>query len=157
MPTPLDVLDLIEAEPGKLEKRRLMKEHESDDLKKLLVYAVSPYVNFGFATLPEIVTEPPTPEGVSMTEFLRIAELLRTRQLTGHIAKDTLQAMLSSSTYQQRKWFGRIITKNLRAGVDSAVNDVWPGLILEFKPQLAEKWNEFYDKPSLRAKHCQFP
>lgn len=161
MTNPLDTLDLLARTPGKLDKRQILRDHESPELKQLLTLALSPYINFGFATLPDSPLVPAGPRGedddIVLTSFFELAEKFRTRQLTGNNAQVALLGLLSVATEQQRLWFGRILTKDLRAGVDTAVNDVWPGTIPEFNVQLAEDWFKSTSTPKKAAKYGWFP
>lgn len=152
--TPLDVLDLLATTPGKLDKRRLMQEHDSPELRKLLVYAVSPYINFGVQKLPEVglATRNPAPE---FDEFFELADRLAARTLTGNAAKNTLTEFFQRCSPQERLHFGGVLTKKLRCGVDTAINDVWPGTIPVFDPALAEDWFKSAEKAN--GKHVQFP
>jgi ATP-dependent DNA ligase len=152
----LDVLDQIEAEPGKLEKRRIMKDNDSPELRKLLVYGTSPYINFGLGQLPNY-PDAGFEDGQPLNTFFSLADKLKNRELTGNAMRSNVANYLAGCTEQQRKWFGRILTKNLRAGVDTAINDVWPGTIPEFNPALAEDYFKSVATPKKAEKNNKFP
>lgn len=151
---PLDVLDMLAAEPGKNEKRRLMQEHDSPELRKLLILATSPFINFGVQKLPQV--EPAKNSQIDLPYFFDMADKLARRELTGNAAKHFLEATWRLCDAQQQLHFGGVITKKLRCGVDTAVNDVWPGSIPVFTPALAEDWHKTAAKKNAE-KHCSFP
>jgi len=154
MKSPLDVLDTVESVSGKLDKRRLLAENDSPELRKLLVYAISPYINFNLQKTDFNVS---VGTGCSLEQFFELADNLSSRKITGNAKINAIHHLLSQSNKQQQKWFLRILTKNLRAGVDTAVNDVWPGTIPEFNPALAEDYFKSVETPKKAAKNNQFP
>lgn len=150
----LEVLDLIEVTSGKLEKRRILSENDSPLLRKLLIYAVSPYINFNLQKVEHDSKEGP---GQGLEAFFVLADKLAKRELTGNAKLNALNHFLAGTNYLERKWFVRVLTKNLRAGVDTAINDVWPGSIPEFNPALAEDYFKSVETPKKAAKNNQFP
>ncbi len=155
MTNPLDTLDRLAGTPGKLDKAAILRNEDTPELRRLLVLAVSPYVNFGVGKLPEIV--PAEISGKTVHDFFELTDKLARRELTGNAAKFTIHEFLSSCDAQQVKHFGGILVKKLRCGVDSTVTDVWPGIIPEWKPMLAESWEDFEKKPKAAAKWCTWP
>jgi len=150
----LDVLDLVEQTPGKIDKRNLLAQNDSPALRKLLIYAVSPYINFNLQKTDFDVS---VGQGVALETFFELADKLASRQITGNAKTHAIHGLLVQSNEQQQKWFLRVLTKNLRAGVDTAVNDVWPGSIPEFNPALAEDYFKSVATPKKAEKNNRFP
>ena len=65
-------------------------------------------------------------DGLSWVDFNQLAQALYRRHLTGHAARDAIQAAMTKSTQLQWDfWYRRILIKDLRCGVsDKTVNSV---------------------------------
>jgi hypothetical protein len=68
----------------------------------------------------------PNGQGLAWSVFVDLAEKLRTRELTGHDARDAIELAMSVATTQQwNDWYRRILIKDLRCGVSvKTVNKV---------------------------------
>jgi hypothetical protein len=64
---------------------------------------------------------------------------LSSRRVTGNAAKALVVDAFRGMSPLEQKWCQRILLKNMRAGVQTTINEVWPGLIPTFDVALAEK------------------
>lgn len=81
-------------------------------------------ISFGVKKVPS--HGGPDGQGLPWAAFLELATLLRTRQLTGHAARDAIELALGASTQSQwNDWYRRILIKDLRCGVsEKTINNV---------------------------------
>ena len=100
--------------------------------------ALDPLVTFGVKQVPvrEGLNEG---QGLSWTNFCKLAEQLQHRELTGHAARDSIELAMSVATDEQwNDWYRRILIKDLRCGVsEKTVNKVAPGTVPVFTCALA--------------------
>lgn len=139
--TVIDVLEELEATAGKNARRDILELNRDNRLlQRVFVAGQDPYTVYyvNKFKMPKPVADSDS-EDVTVSTFLDIIhERLSTRQVTGNAAKDLVQHMFSKMTEREQKWCQRILLKNLRAGVQHTVLDVWPGLIKTFDVALAE-------------------
>jgi len=111
-------------------------------LGRLFELALSPYITFGIAKLPEPVNYNADLTTPSMEDVFSLLDDLAQRRLTGHAAlaavgktRLALSAKVSSGATQA---FDRILLKDLRCGVSEySVNKAVPGTVPVFSCQLA--------------------
>jgi len=100
--------------------------------------ALDPLVTFGVKQVPvrEGLNEG---QGLTWTNFVKLAEQLQNRELTGHAARDAIElAMGVATTEQWNDWYRRVLIKDLRCGVsEKTVNKVVPGTVPMFTCALA--------------------
>ena len=103
-----------------------------------LKMALDPLVTFGVKQVPvrEGLNEG---QGLSWTNFCKLAEQLQHRELTGHAARDAIELAMGVATDEQwNDWYRRILIKDLRCGVsEKTVNKVAPGTVPVFTCALA--------------------
>lgn len=89
--------------------------------------AYDPMITFGVKKVP--THGGPDGQGLPWVAFKELANLLATRQLTGHDAKDAIELALSASTQSEwNDWYRRILIKDLRCGVsETTINKVLKG------------------------------
>jgi len=111
--------------------------------------ALNPYYVYGVKKVPESggLTERDNP----WVEFWALCEGLRTRSITGHKARDQIEAMMSR--FDSEQWNGlarRVLIKDLRCGVsEKTINKVCansPWAIPVFTCQLAQDSNDHPSK-----------
>jgi len=127
----LTLIDRIAADPKKTVKQALIKEHAADaDFTRTLVAALNPLVSYGVSVLPAKTTE----GGIDITAaHWSLVESLASRSLTGHAARDAIQAALNELNAPSAQLLTRILRKNLKAGFsESTVNKAIKGLVPEF-------------------------
>ncbi|ABM97041.1 ATP-dependent DNA ligase [Methylibium petroleiphilum] len=130
-PEIFNLLEQIAAEKKSTGKLALLKAHAGDaTLQRVLELALNPLKTYGVKSLP--------PRGGSGSEpfgdwHWALIERLRTRELTGHAARDEIRRALGALDAGSAALLGRILRKDLRAGIsDTTVNKVFAGLIPEF-------------------------
>jgi len=81
-------------------------------------------VTFGVKEVP--VKDTPEGQGLQWTDFVEMAEMLRTRKLTGHAARDAIEMQMNVATQDQwNDFYRRILQKDLKCGVsEKTVNKV---------------------------------
>jgi DNA ligase-1 len=153
----IDILEELEATSGSLAKREILDANVKNDLlKRSFVAAGDPYTVYYVSKF-----KMPSPNSAMMRPLFSskneegsvvnfddddivdrfvtfITQVLATRQLTGNDAKSAVESMFSSMTELQQKWCQRILLKNMRCGVQTTVNKVWPDAIKTFEVALAE-------------------
>jgi hypothetical protein len=153
--TVIDILEELEATPGRNDKEAILETHSDDELlKRVFVAAQNPYVVFyvNKFKMPAVNQSPAScdlGDDAIVSDFIDMLETeLATRNVTGNAAKDLVTSRFAQmDTSLLQKWCQRILLKNLRCGVQaSTVNKVWPGAIGRFDVQLACTLKTSYDK-----------
>lgn len=92
-------------------------------------------------------------------EFNSLLGRLRTRQLSGNAAKEAWSLLLTHLSDSERKWFSRIVNRDLKIGIErQTIDAVWPGLIRPFGVQLAETMGKIKEfAPTKRAPWLGWP
>ncbi len=153
--TVIDILEELEATPGRNDKEAILETHiDNVTLKQIFVAAQDPYVVYyvNKFKMPPVNQGPaamcPGDDDIIYDFIDFITTQLATRNITGNAAKDALvRRFARMDTSLLQKWCQRILLKNLRCGVQaSTVNKVWPGTIAGFEVQLACTLKTSYDK-----------
>lgn len=137
----LELLEALAAEPGRLEKERLLREHPRRiQLKKLLLYALDPYRRYGVRNYPKYRKS----EGdlytasANLDDMYELLDSLRLRKYAGERAWREVVSMSLRLEKDESEIFDRVLRKDLRCGVNrKIVNAVFPGLVPEFELQAA--------------------
>lgn len=121
------IIKSLEATSSRLDKEAILRQAATDGHTELFDgarMALSSYTTFGVKKVPSF--SGPDGQGLPWAAFLELCELLSTRQLTGHDARDAIELALSASTKDQwNDWYRRILIKDLRCGVsEKTVNKV---------------------------------
>ncbi len=138
----IDILEELEETAGSLAKREILDTHVKNDLlKRAFVAAGDPYivyyVNKFKAPAPKKQRNSSSADAV-LQAFLNTLNLFSRRELTGNAAKERIASDFADMTELEQKWCQRILLKNMRCGVQTTVNKVWPGAIKTFEVSLAE-------------------
>jgi DNA ligase 1 len=109
--------------------------------KELVFLCLSPYEVFGTKKFTKPKTYAPhnigdIDEGQS---FRNLLHAMAARKLTGNKARDALTETLSQYTQFTAECLMRVLNKDLKCGIDTSVNKVYPGLIPTFGCMLATK------------------
>lgn len=124
---PFEVIKKLEGESSRLGKEAILSEQvESNNTEFFdgVRLALNPFITFGVKKVPS--HGGPDGQGLPQEAFAELAELLATRQLTGHDARDAIELALSAATKDEwNYWYRRILIKDLRCGVsEKTVNKV---------------------------------
>ena len=138
-----EVLTELESDNSRLFKEEiLLKNKDNDTLKRVLKAALDPYTQYYQRKIPKYErTELPVQ---SLSWGLNQLELLTKRELTGNAAIKHLQKILSSITEDNAEVIKRVVTKDLKCGVNIAtVNKIFGKEFIETYPcMLASAFNQ---------------
>lgn len=132
----LSILDELAATSSRLDKEAILKrEHDNHLLKKVIVYALNPYLNFYVRNY-----EYDARGKASIDTAFPVLDMLSSRKVTGNAARDMLEKVSLKMSEDDAEVLWRIIQGDLRCGVSEAtVNKIWKGLIPTFDVMLAHK------------------
>ena len=128
----------LEADNSRLAKEAIIQEHVGNkELFEGFRMALDNLYTFGVKKVP--THGGPDGQGLPWAAFKELANLLYTRQLTGHDARDAIELALSASTQTQwNNWYRRILIKDLRCGVsEKTVNKIQKNAVPVFECMLA--------------------
>jgi len=122
------IIRQLEQHNSRLDKEAIIKDAVDEGLDEFFAgvqMALDALVTFGVKQVPVKVKDT-TSQGLSWTVFVKLAEDLQNRKLTGHAARDAIQLAMSVATAEQwNDWYRRILIKDLRCGVsEKTVNKV---------------------------------
>jgi len=136
------LINELETNASTLKKAELISEFTDKTLlKEILFYTLNPYYNYYIKKLPEMKTGKLNFEkGWEWVKPLLVD--LNARLTTGHEAIRTTVGVLESLNPEAQEIAKRILFRDLRCSVsDKISNKVFPGLVPEFKVQLANKYD----------------
>lgn len=127
MKKPWIVIDKISKTTSRLEKENIiLKEAESgnDEFFKGLQMSFDKLITFGVKQVP--IHSGPDGQGLPWNAFVELCNLLQTRQLTGHRARDAIELALTASLKDQwNNWYRKILIKDFQSGFsEKTVNKV---------------------------------
>lgn len=135
-----EILEEVAATSSKNEKEAILLSHKgNEDLKRCFELAYSPTINFNISskTFPvgwEHEESFPTDWNFLFSQLSRIY----TREVTGNLAIQYLQALLINCDCKTGDVIKRIVLRDLRCGVgETTINKVWKGLIPSVPQMLA--------------------
>lgn len=114
----------------------------SSEGRVLMFYAMNPYYTYGVKkyTRPKEYSD----QDGSLETITAVLDQLRTRELTGNAAKETVTMLLGAFTAETSKYLERVLEKDLKAGFSpDTYNKVWPNdKVPTFDVMLADKCEE---------------
>jgi len=134
---PWNIIQKLESNNSSLFKQDVIKENIDNEVfiagAKL---ALDPLVTFGVKQVPFSETDG---DGVEIGQVHEVFHQLINRQLTGHAARDAIQALCDQATNEQwNDWYRRILIKDLRCGTGAKlINKVQADTIPLFGCMLA--------------------
>jgi hypothetical protein len=147
----VNILQQLEDTSSRLEKEAILNKYKENVLlQDIFRAAQNPYVNYFIIKISAPIPE--TTNGLSSDETIRnfiddILVSLANKDVTGKAAREYVRETLLEMGELEQKWCMRILLKNLRCGVSTAlVEKVWPGLVPKFSVQLAETLNVSFSK-----------
>lgn len=127
MKNPWEIIVELEQTNSSTHKKELIQQ-AADDYNDIFFsgvkLALDPLSSYGVKQIP--VHGGPDGPGLPFDEFAQLAEKLSKRELTGHAARDAIDAALKVATRQEfNNWYRRILLKDLRCGVsETTINKV---------------------------------
>lgn len=140
----LDLFEKIRATNKKSEKIALLSANKNlPFLEKVIYLAHSPRVKFYIKAIPAYQSSGITSGLVSNYDFsLKRLKDIQDRVVTGSEAIKSLKELLETVSPEHAKVLELIIGKNLKIGMDSSINEVYPGLIEESPYQGASSYSK---------------
>jgi DNA ligase-1 len=122
-----EIIEEIASNNSKLHKEAVLtREAEKGQVALFagLRMCYDPLITFGVKQVPEKKESDVVGSGLSWMDFDVLAFKLENRTLTGHAARDAIQAAMEQATLSEwNGWYRRILTKDMRAGFsESTVN-----------------------------------
>jgi DNA ligase-1 len=132
----LTMLEITESTNSKVAFIRKLLDGQPE-LGKLFELALSPYITFGVAQIPDL--RPLMDDNRQPLPWMQLLEQLASRTLTGDRAKEEIgYVRLHLDANEELPAFDRILLKDLRCGVAAeTVNKARPGTVPVFSCQLA--------------------
>ena len=132
----IGLFDTIAREGSPDAKVALLKSYPyQESLKKVLYWALDPFITFGITDFPDPLG--PIPSNVPVDHVL---QKLSTRELSGGSAREALSNCLSGLSKGDWELYRRVIRKDLRCGLgEQLALRAYPGLIRQFKVMRAAK------------------
>lgn len=139
-------LELIEAVSStNAKKSYLVEQRDNNVLRCFLYWAYNPFYRFNVRKFDYEANDHVDESGYKahVFEFRKLLSKLNARVLTGNAALEEISAFVSKCDVVEQKWYSRIITKDLRSGINTeTINKVFEGLIPYFPVALADKMPE---------------
>ena len=137
----LDLFEKIRATNKKSEKIALLSANKDlPFLEKVIYLAHSPRVKFYIKAIPAYKTGKRL--GMDLSFALIYLKDIRSRAITGSEAIERFKEILEATSLQDAEIIKLIIGKNLKIGMDSSINEVYPGLIEESPYQGASSYSK---------------
>jgi hypothetical protein len=133
----LDILNELAADNSRIYKENILRREQNNELlKKVIVAALNPYINY---YIKKIDHEPTCTGEIDLEQTLNELEKLSTRQVTGNVARAFLNRVLNRCSKDDAEVIKRVLERDLRCGINVAtVNKIWPGLVPTFDVMLAD-------------------
>jgi len=121
------IIGQLEIHNSRLNKEAILESAMEEGLDEFfhgLRLALDKLTTFGVKEVP--AKSETSGQGLPWDAFVEMAELLKTRKLTGHAARDAIQIQMETATQTQwNDWYRRILQKDLKCGVsEKTVNKV---------------------------------
>jgi len=133
----------LEKNPSTLKKAELISKFPDEKLlKEVLFYTLNPKFNFYIKKLPKLHSTNEWDFADGWVILKNTLDDLNNRKITGHEAIGITTSVLEMFIPDALELAKRVLFRDLRCSVsDHIVNKVFPGLIPEFKVQLANKYD----------------
>ena len=111
---PWNIIQKLESNNSSLFKQDVIEQEMDSLFIHGATKCLDPLVTFGVKQVPFSEQDG---DGITFDEFNDLATDLEFRQLTGHAARDAIQALCDKATNEQwNDWYRRILIKDLRCG-----------------------------------------
>jgi DNA ligase-1 len=117
----------LETHNSRLNKEAIIEVQmnaKNDEFFEGCKLALDPMITFGLKQIPEKKNE--DGPGLSWDGFISVVQRLANRELTGNVARSSVEAIMNTATKSQwNGWYRRILIKDLRCGVsEKTINKV---------------------------------
>lgn len=144
-----DVLEKLNSTTKKTEQEAILRENDSQQLREYLDITLNTYRIYYVSKLPtapvgngEAAPLPSELEGFARFKFL--IGLLERRQISGHLALNTIFEFFNGLSDQESKWYGKALAKKAIGVGVATVNKVYGNFIPTFDLMLSSS-----EKPDL--------
>jgi len=134
---PEKIIQQLESNNSSLFKQDVLAQNiDNQEFINGATKCLDPLITFGVKQVPFSEQDG---TGITFDEFNDLATDLEFRQLTGHAARDAIQALCDKATNEQwNDWYRRILIKDLRCGTGAKLfNKVQKDIIPLFGCMLA--------------------
>ena len=134
---PYNIIQQLESNNSSLFKQDVLAQNiDNQEFINGATKCLDPLITFGVKQVPFSEQDG---DGITFDEFNDLATDLEFRQLTGHAARDAIQALCDKATNEQwNDWYRRILIKDLRCGTGAKLfNKVQKDIIPLFGCMLA--------------------
>jgi DNA ligase-1 len=134
---PYNIIQQLESNNSSLFKQDVLAQNiDNQEFINGATKCLDPLITFGVKQVPFSEQDG---TGITFDEFNDLATDLEFRQLTGHAARDAIQALCDKATNEQwNDWYRRILIKDLRCGTGAKLfNKVQKDIIPLFGCMLA--------------------
>jgi len=126
---PQDIIQKLEADNSRLAKEQIIEEAMNEGLDEFFQgvrICLDKLHTFGVKDVPLREDLNNVGQGLSWDNFMRLADDLYKRKLTGHAARDAIQLAMGVATDEQwNGWYRRVLQKDLKCGVsEKTVNKI---------------------------------
>lgn len=137
-----NILKELEAVNGKNAKLEILKKNKDNTLLQAVLKATldTTTTQYYIKKIPQYF--PNTGKGPDLSWALEQLGRLSRRAVTGNNAVKHLQMILDSVESMDAKVIERVIERDLKCGVDTSVDKIWPGLIPEYPMMLSSPSSE---------------
>ena len=124
-------------------KEQVLREHiDNDDLKEAIRLALDPAIAYYIRKIPEYSEDQSLPYLGTLENAMADLEELSSRRKTGNAGVEHLRSILSSISSSDAQVIEKIINKDVRCGIQTTPDKIWPGLIPKYPCMLASQFDQ---------------
>ena len=145
----------LEENSGRLAKEFIIEQERDNEIfKELLELAYNPFRIYHLKKFDPIESSDKFDLIQNYAAFKRLLVDLEARLISGNLAIERAQYCFSHMTNIERKWYLRVLQKDLNVGVQAkTINKIIPGLIPVFDVMLAQPFRSYPDRFILQPKY----
>ena len=149
-----DIILELRADNSTNYKLEVLAKHKNNKLlRKFLLYTYNPRFNYFITELPENELFRHSANNLDENSFFSILDQMKSREITGNIAREKLSEHLSFCNYILYELYELVIKRDIRAGVSTkSINKVFPNLI-PTTPYMRCSLLKDYKETNLFGKH----
>lgn len=131
------VFQQIQDSPGKIDKLNLLKQNDSESLRKLLYLTYNRFLTYRIKKI-DLPGKFNSVQPDITCELDKLLTLLSQHDTGANESKRLIQNLLARSTEEGSNWICKIITRDLKIGIDeNTILKAFPGLFPTWEIQLA--------------------
>lgn len=136
------IIKLLQETPSRLEKEKILKNHDSMGLRRLLKATYNPLVQYHIKKIPEAVSS--FGDSIELDDIYPVLDKLSNRVVTGNAAISLLADTLGRLSAEDAELLANVIRRDQRAGISSkTLNSVYGKSFIHLHSvMLAQKQDE---------------